>query len=107
MCDVEVATANIEYICYSTPESAVKENLDPEIVNDPIFYPSEELLEKSEIFANLPDDINLVLDDLWVQVKTGGTDDTWALILVLCGFLLLYICVIIYKKRKDRKEKSK
>ena len=107
MCDVEIATANIEYICYSTPESAVKENLDPEIVNDPIFYPSEELLEKSEIFANLPDDINLVLDDLWVQVKTGGTDDTWALILVLCGFLLLYICVIIYKKRKDRKEKSK
>lgn len=104
MCDVEIATANIEYIGYSTPETAVRENLDPEIAENPIFYPSEEILANTQVFTDLPDDINLLLDDLWVQVKTGGSDDTILLVVVLVGFALLYVGVLVYKKTKDRRE---
>lgn len=106
MCDVEIATANIEYIGYSTPESAVRENLDPEVAESPIFYPSEEVLANTQVFTDLPDDVNLLIDDLWVQVKTGGSDDTALLIAVLVGFVLLYVGVVVYKKTKERRERK-
>ena len=106
MCDVEIATANIEYIGYSTPETAVRENLDPEIAQSPIFYPSEEILANTQVFTDLPDDINLLLDDLWVQVKTGGSDDTILLIGVLSAFVLLYVGIVLYKRIKRKRERS-
>ncbi len=106
MCDVEIATANIEYIGYSTPESAVKEQLDPEIAENEMFYPSDEVLDRSEIFTNLPDDTNLLLDSLWLQVKTGGSDSTVALIAVLIGFIMVYIGIVVYKKIKAKRLRS-
>lgn len=106
MCDVEIATANIEYIGYSTPETAVRENLDPEIAENPIFYPSEEVLANTQVFTDLPDDISLLLDDLWVQVKTGGSDDTVLLISVLVAFVLLYVGIVVYKRVKRKRELS-
>lgn len=106
LCDTEIAAANIDYIGYSTPQREVFEQLDPEIAENPIFYPSDELMERSEFYVNLPTDISTLLDDLWVQVKTGGTDSTLVLILVLAGFLLLYIGIVIYKKAKAKRELS-
>lgn len=104
MCDPEIGAANMEYVGYSTPESAVKELLDPEIIENPIFYPDEETLRNAQVYANLPEEINLLLDDLWVQVKTGGSDDTALLLAVLVGFVLLYVGVVVYKKRKKKQE---
>lgn len=69
LCETEIAKANAEYIGYSTPQLKAKEELDPEIANNPIFYPSEEMLKNTEVFSTLPDDVNKLLSDLWIQLK--------------------------------------
>ena len=104
LCDPEIAAANVDYIGYSTPESAAKELLPEETVENPIFYPPQAILEKSEVYVNLPEDTSLLLDTLWAEVKMGGPGQTATLIAILGGFLALYIGIIIYKRVKRRKE---
>ncbi len=104
LCDPEIAAANMEYIGYSTPESAAKELLPEEMVESPIFYPPQEVLDRSEVFVNLPTETSLQLDTLWAEVKMGGPGETMTLVAVLAGFLALYIGIVIYKKAKLRNE---
>ena len=104
LCDPEIAAANIEYIGYSTPESAAKELLPEEVVNDPIHYPPQEILDKSEVFTELPEETNLLVDGLWAEVKMGGPGETATLIAILAFFLLLYIGILFYKRQKRKKE---
>lgn len=104
LCDPEIAAANMDYIGYSTPETAAKALLPEETVNNPIFYPDESILAKSETFVNLPDDTNLLVDTLWAEVKMGGPGQTATLIVILGGFLLLYIGIVVYKKMKAKRE---
>ena len=59
---------------------------------------------RDRVYANLPDDINLLLDDLWVQVKTGGSGSAALLIVVLAAFVVLYIAVVVVKKVKSKRE---
>lgn len=98
MCETYIAKANIEHIGYSTPQREVYEQLDIETRQNKMFYPSDEILEKSEVFKNLPDDISVLVDNLWVEVKTGARGNTKALIAVFLGFIFLYLFVVIYKK---------
>lgn len=102
LCNPEIAAANVSYIGYSTPESAAKALLPEEVQNNPIYYPPKEILQQSETFATLPEDTNLLLDTLWAEVKMGGPGQTATLIAILCGFLLLYIGVVLYKRHKRK-----
>ena len=104
LCEPEIAAANVEYIGYSTPESAAKELLPEEIVNNPNYYPPKEIMNQAETFAVLPDDTNLQLDTLWAEVKMGGPGETATLIAILAVFLAVYLVVIIYKRRKRKWE---
>ena len=94
----------MDYIGYSTPESAAKELLPEETVENPIFYPPQEILDHSEVFVNLPEETSLLLDSLWAEVKMGGPGDTATLVAVLAAFLLLYIGIVVYKKMKVKRE---
>ena len=69
LCSTEVAKANAEYIGYSTPQTEARKQLDPEIGENPDFYPPEEVLSKTEVFITLPDEINELQDNLWRQLK--------------------------------------
>ena len=104
LCDPEIAAANVEYIGYSTPETAAKNLLPKETIENEIYYPNDEILKKSEIFVNLSQDTNLLLDTLWAEVKMGGPGQTATLVAVLLGFLLFYIGIVVYKKIKSNKE---
>ena len=53
LCSTEVAKANAEYIGYSTPQTEARKQLDPEIGENPDFYPPEEVLSKTEVFITL------------------------------------------------------
>ncbi|MBR3290171.1 MAG: spermidine/putrescine ABC transporter substrate-binding protein [Clostridia bacterium] len=68
LCRTEVAKANAEYIGYSTPHKEARKQLDPEIGENPYFYPSQEIMDKTEMFLTLPEDINKLQSDLWVQL---------------------------------------
>ena len=53
LCDPDNALKNVEYIEYSTPNTAAFEMLDEETKNNPAAYPSEETLARCNIFTNL------------------------------------------------------
>lgn len=104
MCDPEISGANMDYVGYSTPISAAKEYLDPEVVADPLHYPPEEILENTQVFVNLPQETADLLDSLWAEVKMGGPGDSATLVAIILAFLALYIGIIVAKKIKRRRE---
>lgn len=101
----EIAAANMDYVGYATPITAAKEYLDPEVLENEIFYPSEEVIANTEVFVNLSDDTSVLMDQLWVEVKMGEAGDSVVLILIILAFLATYIAIVIMKKRKRNNEK--
>ncbi|MBR5616734.1 MAG: extracellular solute-binding protein [Oscillospiraceae bacterium] len=71
LCDPEIAGANMNWICYGTPLSAAKEFIDPEMVNDPVTYPKDEVLENGSSFAYLPEDISRYMESLFMDVRNS------------------------------------
>ena len=104
LCDPEIAAANMDYVGYATPESAAKEYLSPEVVENPIFYPDETVLENTEVFVNLPAETSALLDTLWAEVKMGGPGDSLVLVAIILVFLAVYIAIVVWKRRKRRRE---
>ncbi len=78
MCRTDVATANAEYICYSTPHTEALKNLSAEVRNNPMFYPPEEKLKNTEVYITLPEDTMKLQKDLWIKLKCYREDrPTW------------------------------
>lgn len=104
MCRTDIALANVKKTGYSTPHSEAYKYLDDETKNSPIFYPDENIIKNSQIFINLPDDINKQIDELWVEVKSGGTtENPWFLFVFLISFGIIYLAIFLCKKRKIKK----
>lgn len=64
MCTAEAGLANCDVIGYSTPLNSVYDRLDDEVRNG-ISYPSDEMLDKCEVFTNLPKATRDLYDSLW------------------------------------------
>ena len=71
LCEPEIAAGNIEWIGYGTPLSAAKEYMDPEVLEDPVTYPSDEVLANGTSYAYLPDEITRYVEDLFMKVRNG------------------------------------
>ncbi|MCI9338417.1 MAG: spermidine/putrescine ABC transporter substrate-binding protein [Lachnospiraceae bacterium] len=104
LCDPEIAGANMDYVGYSTPETAAKAYMDPEIVESPVHYPDGETLSRTQVFVNLPQDTSKLIDRLWAEAKMGGPGESIVLVAIILGFLAVYIAILIYKRRKRRRE---
>ena len=76
LCSPEICGQNLEYLGYSSPLSAAKDYMDPELAANPIAYPSDEILAKGESFSALPTETSQLMDSLWLSVKTAGSDVT-------------------------------
>ena len=70
MLGAENAKTNIEYIGYSTPNKAALEILDDSYKSNPIFNPSKEIIEKSEVFKDLNKDTLRKYDEAWIEIKS-------------------------------------
>ena len=107
MCEPEVGAANAEYIGYSSPNDAAFELLDEETQESPIIYPSDEVIEKSEFFNELPTEINLAMDKMWTEVLSNDEQySEWfiPILLVVCIGLSIAINVVrtLRRKRESR-----
>lgn len=67
--DPDNAKQNVDYIGYSTPNKAAFDLLDDETKEDESAYPSDETLDKCEVYKDLGNDLKLY-DDAWLQIKT-------------------------------------
>jgi spermidine/putrescine transport system substrate-binding protein len=109
MCEPAVSAANTNYICYSTPISAAKELIDPEMAENEIAYPGAEVLANTEVFKNLSDEANQLMDDLWISaVRTNElTPGFWISLGVICVAALVWIFRNMYVKKKRMEARMK
>ena len=70
MCETDIAVRNAEEVCYAIPHTAAFEELDEETREDAMVYPPQEVLDKCEVFINLPPETLLLQSDLWIKLKT-------------------------------------
>ncbi|MDR1620640.1 MAG: spermidine/putrescine ABC transporter substrate-binding protein [Clostridiales bacterium] len=70
LCDAEIARANTEYIGYSTPNKAALALLDEERIADETYNPSQETLDRCEVFRDLGDFIE-VYNKAWTRIKAA------------------------------------
>jgi spermidine/putrescine transport system substrate-binding protein len=107
MCEPDIAFANIDYICYSTPHSAAFAMLDEAVQNDPVSYPDQDFIaERTTVFVNLSNEANQLMQDLWTEMKSAEeeTVNKWLMptFLVLC--LLAIIIILIRRYIKSKKD---
>lgn len=50
----EIAARQAKYLCYATPNLAAQQLLPKEFLENPLIYPDEETLQRSEVYQSLP-----------------------------------------------------
>ena len=71
LCDPEISAANMEYLGYSTPSSAAKDYMDPEIAGSEVAYPSADTLRAASSFDFLPEETSRYMESLFMEVRNG------------------------------------
>ena len=67
LCDPEISGTNLGYLGYSTPITAAKEYMDPEMANSPLAYPDEEVLRNATSYAYLPEATSMLVEALFQE----------------------------------------
>lgn len=98
----EIAGPNLEYLGYSSPSTEAKNFMDPELAENEISYPSDEILSKGESFRALSVEGNQLMNNLWLSVKTD--DDVLGKYLIITGIAIvlvvgLWLFFVIRKRR--------
>lgn len=102
MCEEEIAVANANYLCYASPHALVLESDDYDLKGDPILYPDESDMPKTQIFENLDYETQQYMSVLWNELKIGGNSNLDAYI-GLSATLVLVVVYLIYKFVKKKK----
>ncbi len=102
--EIQVAYANCDYLCYSTPHTGVYSLFDDEIKANPLRCPPDDYLnEKTEVFINLSDETNAYTQELWNQIKIEKSKSPW----LVPAFLLISIALTFFLNiRRSRKKKQ-
>lgn len=107
MCEPDIAYATTSYIGYSTPNKAALEMLDDEVKNDGISYLDDAYLaEKTEVFSNLSDETNELMQNEWTEMKSSDEDNTnpWIVPLFMLFCIMMSIGILIYRHIKNKKD---
>ncbi len=108
LCETDIALANCEYICYSTPHTEALKLLDEEVANNTISYPSEEILANCESYVSLPSETNKIMDSYWTTILTQSDMSSNTSIIILTVIVVLGVIILItlnafrkYKKKNN------
>jgi spermidine/putrescine transport system substrate-binding protein len=61
----------MDWVGYSVPLSAAKEYMDPEVVEDPVSYPDEEVLSHGSSYSYLLPSVTRFVETLFLEVRIG------------------------------------
>ncbi|MDR0818143.1 MAG: extracellular solute-binding protein, partial [Oscillospiraceae bacterium] len=70
MCEPDTMLANCEEIGYSTPGKTSFDQLPEDVSGNEIQYPPKEVLDRCEVFYNLPDRTLEWYNDMWTELKS-------------------------------------
>ncbi len=114
LCNPEISGENLDYLGYSTPLSAAKEFMDPEMAANEIAYPSAEILERATAFSYLPVETSQLMDRLWLDVKTSSDATLYIVVAVIAVGVIISIAIAnvvktnrIKARRKRKRERAK
>lgn len=102
LCDPKICGPNLEWIGYSPAETAAKEYMDPELVNNPVMNPDAETLAKGEVFRALSTEGMQEMNRQWLSVKTD--DNVLGRYLILTGVAIVLVAALwlFFTLRKQR-----
>ncbi len=107
LCEPDIAYAVTDYIGYSTPNQGAFELLDEETRQDSIAYPEDEYLaKKTTVFRNLSDETNLLMQELWTEMKSAETENTnpWLVPAFMLLCILLSVGILIRRYIRNKKD---
>ena len=104
MLEPEIAIANAEEICYSTPNKSVIENEDYSLADSKAVYPDEEVLANSQQFHDISNDNLQYMSTLWMKVK--GTSGSSALYITFFSCIAAVIVIIVITALKKKRMKK-
>lgn len=111
LCDPEIAGQNMDYVGYSTPLSAAKEHMDPELAESEIAYPSTEILARGESYLALSDLATQQADALWLEVKIDGNITghliTGGIVIAVIAAVMLFFHLRKLKRTAARRARKK
>ena len=103
LCEPEIALANIEYINYASPNDGAIAIMSEETKNNKIIYPDQEILDNCEVYITLPDETNILVEDLWNEMLSNdSTYKGWVVPVALGVIVLLCVVIIVLRKMKKR-----
>lgn len=102
MCEPDVGLANCDYIGYSTPITAVWEELDDDLKYSEIAYPGEDVMNKAEVFTTLPDEINAAMDAQWSEMKSYEEGGSGWMVVVLLMLAVAVSAFNIWRKLRKK-----
>ena len=105
MLEEEIAVANANWICYASPHSLVLESDDYDLKGEPVLYPEESEMPKTESFQNLSYDIQNYMSQLWSELKVEGNTNIDAYIGLSVTFILIVFFAIFKFVQKKKREK--
>ena len=103
LCSAEISGENLDYLGYSTPVPSAKEYMDPAMAESEIAYPSAEVLSNGTAFSYLETETNQLMDSLWLEVKTQGGVDSYAIICMAAVVAGLIVYAVIHGIRKKKR----
>ena len=104
LCRPDICAANLDYLGYSAPETAAKELMDPEVTSSPVAYPGDETLARTESFGALSTQATQMMNDLWLNVKTTGSNTTLYIVISVVAVLAVPAVFIVMNARRRRKK---
>lgn len=103
MLEEDIAVANANYICYASPHELVLESDDYDLKGDPVLYPAEEDMPKTEMFENLDYETQNYMTMLWNELKIEGNSNMDAYIgLSITAVLIVAYATYSFIKKKRR-----
>ena len=103
MLEEDIAVANANYICYASPHELVLESDDYDLMGDPVLYPAEEDMPKTEMFENLDYETQNYMTMLWNELKIEGNSNMDAYIgLSITAVLIVAYATYSFIKKKRR-----
>ncbi len=104
LCRPDICAANLDYLGYSAPETAAKELMDPEVTSSPVAYPDDETLARTESFGALSTQATQLMNDLWLNVKTTGSNTTLYIVISVVAVLAIAAVFVLMNVRRHRKK---
>lgn len=105
MLEEEIAVANANWICYASPHALVLESDDYDLKGEPVLYPEESEMPKTESFENLSYDIQNYMSQLWSELKVEGNTNIDAYIGLSVTFVLIVVFAVFKFVQKKKREK--